>query len=245
MLIHRQTLQETTLVNPATQRVPPPQRLNSYIMTEEQPEPHQADMSTSEQPTTPAENTSISEQATQEQVTQEQTTPAEPSTTTSSTDPELEIAFDMAKRSVFFAVPLALAGLLIWGWFGLASVCIALGVVVVNFLFGARIIAFGARSGFATGAATLMATILGGYLLRLAIIAVVILTIRHFYWFEATPFAVSLLTTHLGLLALEHRYVSLTAAYPGLKPGHPQHQQFFKASSNKEVNTASHQECSS
>lgn len=206
-------------------------------MTEEQLEPRQTDMSTQEQ-ATPTENTNISEQTAQEQAT-----PAEPLTTTSNTDPELEIAFDMAKRSVFFAVPLALAGLLIWGWFGLASVCIALGVVVVNFLFGAQIIAFGARSGFATGAATLMATILGGYLLRLAIIAVVILTIRHFYWFEATPFAVSLLTTHLGLLALEYRYVSLTAAYPGLKPRNLQHQQFFKASSDKEVNTASHQEC--
>lgn len=208
-------------------------------MAENQPEPRHADMNTSEQAAreqaTPAENMSVPEQAAQAESS------AEPSTTTSTTDPELEIAFDMAKRSVFFAVPLALAGLLIWGWFGLASVCIALGVVVVNFVFGAQIIAFGARLGAASGAATLMATILGGYLLRLAIIAVVVLTIRHFYWFEAVPFAVSLLTTHLGLLAVEYRYVALTAAYPGLKPRN--FQQFIKPSSGKEVKTASRQEC--
>ena len=38
-------------------------------------------------------------------------------------------------------------------------------------------------------------------------------------WVEMVPLAITLLVTHLGLLLWETRYVSLSLAYPGLKPG--------------------------
>ena len=53
---------------------------------------------------------------------------------------------------------------------------------------------------------------------RLGIVAAAVLPVRHHDWFELLPFAVSLLVTHLGLLIVETRRVSLSLAFPGLKP---------------------------
>lgn len=128
--------------------------------------------------------------------------------------PEQDVAIDMLKRSVFFAVPLAAAAALGWGWPGLASAGLALTLVLVNLMLGAMVITLGAG----LGGNALMAAVLGGYALRLGIIAVAVLPVVRHHWFEIAPFAVSLLVTHIGLLAAECRHVSLSAAYPGLKP---------------------------
>ena len=90
----------------------------------------------------------------------------------------------------------------------------ALALVLVNLLLGAAFIGWGARSG----AAALMAAALGGYVVRLGIVTAAVLPVRHHDWFELLPFAVSLLVTHLGLLIVEARHVSLSLAYPGVKP---------------------------
>jgi len=42
--------------------------------------------------------------------------------------------------------------------------------------------------------------------------------VRNAAWFDIAPFAITLITTHLGLLFWETKYVSATLAYPGLKP---------------------------
>jgi hypothetical protein len=39
-------------------------------------------------------------------------------------------------------------------------------------------------------------------------------------WIDLTALGVTVLVTHLGLLAWELRYVSATLAYPALKPGY-------------------------
>ncbi|MCY4067966.1 MAG: ATP synthase subunit I [Acidimicrobiaceae bacterium] len=128
--------------------------------------------------------------------------------------PEQDVARDMLRRSVFFAAPLLAAGALGWGWAGTLSAGLALALVLVNFVLGAAAIRWGARSG----SAGLMAAVMGGYVLRLAIVTAAVLPIRHHDWFELLPFAVSLLVTHLGLLIVETRHVSATPAFPGLKP---------------------------
>ena len=130
--------------------------------------------------------------------------------------PERAVAGDMARRSVLFAVPLLAGGALGWGWFGVLSVGLALALVLVNFALGAAAIGWGAR----IGPDAIMAAALGGYVVRLGIVTGAVLPIRHHDWFELLPFAVSLLVTHLGLLIVEARHVSASAAYPGLKPGH-------------------------
>ena len=145
---------------------------------------------------------------------EQQSLPAQTENEDQDRAPELTVAFDMLKRSIFVAVPLLVAGFWGWSWSGLVSVLIALTLVLINLILGAQVIAFGVLlddKGF-------MATVLGGYLLRLGIIAVAMLSLRNQDWFEMTPFAVSLLTTHIGLLAVECRHVSLSSAHPGLKP---------------------------
>ena len=128
--------------------------------------------------------------------------------------PEREVAFDMVRRSVIFAVPLLAAGALGWQWSGVWSVGLALGLVLVNFVLGAAMIGWGAR----LGPSGLMAAALGGYVVRLGIVAAAVLPVLRFDWFELLPFAVSLLVTHLGVLIVETRHVSVSLAYPGLKP---------------------------
>lgn len=130
--------------------------------------------------------------------------------------PERAIAFDMVRRSVFFAVPLVAGAAVGWGWSGVASSGLALALVLVNLVLGAAMITWGAR----LGAAVMMAAVLGGYIVRLGIVTAVVLPVRHLGWFDVLPFAVSLLLTHIGLLIVETRHISASAAFPGLKPGH-------------------------
>ena len=128
--------------------------------------------------------------------------------------PEQDIALDMVRRSVLFAVPLLAASAFMSGWSGVASAGLALALVLVNFVLGAAAITWGAR----IGGAAMMGLVMGGYLLHLGIVTAVVLPIRHHHWFEVLPFAVSLLVAHVGLLIVECRHISASAAFPGLKP---------------------------
>ena len=58
-----------------------------------------------------------------------------------------------------------------------------------------------------------------GFIARLGIITAAVLPIAGSEWFEVVPFAISLLVTHIGLLAWETRHVAASLAFPGLKPG--------------------------
>lgn len=131
--------------------------------------------------------------------------------------PERAVARDMIRRSVVFAVPLLAGGALGWGWTGALSVGLALALVLVNFVLGAAVIGWGARMG----PSAMMAAAMGGYVVRLGIVTAAVLPVRRHDWFELLPFAVSLLVTHLGLLAVEARHVSASPAFPGLKPPRP------------------------
>jgi hypothetical protein len=128
--------------------------------------------------------------------------------------PERDVARDMVRRSVVFAVPLLAGGALGWGWTGALSVGLALALVLVNFVLGAAAIGLGAR----TGPSAMLAAAMGGYVVRLGIVTAAVLPVRHHDWFELLPFAVALLVTHLGLLIVESRRVSASLAFPGLKP---------------------------
>ncbi len=67
--------------------------------------------------------------------------------------------------------------------------------------------------------AVMVGAVMFGFVARLGIITAAVLPIRHSEWFEVAPFAISLLVTHLGLLAWETRHVAASLAFPGLKPG--------------------------
>ena len=108
-------------------------------------------------------------------------------------------------------------GALGWCADGLVSVGLALVLVALNFVAGAAIITRALR----ISPTVLLGAVLAGYLVRLGVMTGVVLAVRVTDWFDAVPFAVALLVTHLGLLATETRRVSASLAFPGLKPAQP------------------------
>ena len=129
--------------------------------------------------------------------------------------PESDIARDLAVRTVIVAPLMAGIGAAFWGRPGLWSAGYALVIVAANFLLGAAAITWGAKAS----PAVMFGTVMFGFVARLGIITAAVLPIRNSEWFEVAPFAISLLVTHLGLLAWETRHVAASPAFPGLKPG--------------------------
>ncbi len=130
---------------------------------------------------------------------------------------EREVALDIVKHGVVVAPVIVAACGLIRGWDGASSAAVALGIVLVNFLAAAAIMTRAAKSGpTAIGAAAL-----GGYVLRLAVILVALVVLRHQPWIDLPTLGFVIVGTHLGLLVWEMKYVSLTLAAPGLKPARP------------------------
>jgi hypothetical protein len=130
---------------------------------------------------------------------------------------EREVALDIVKRGLMIAPVILIVSGLIAGWSGVASAAIGLGIVLVNFLAAAAIMSRAAKSGpTAIGAAAL-----GGYVLRLAVILIALVLLRHQPWIDLPILGFVIVGTHLGLLVWEMKYVSLTLAAPGLKPARP------------------------
>lgn len=127
---------------------------------------------------------------------------------------EMQIAGDMARKSLVVAAVLVAGSGAVWGIGGALSSAYAVVLVVLNLLAAAALIGWGA----ARGAGFLMGAVLGGYLARLGILTVAVLAVKDMAWVERTPLLATLLVTHLGLLLWETRSVSLSLAYPGLKP---------------------------
>jgi ATP synthase I subunit len=130
---------------------------------------------------------------------------------------ERQLAFDMAKRALPVAPLLVLACGLAWGADGAWSALAAVVIVVVNLLVAALAMSWAARRSLAT----MTAVALGGFAVRMAVIAGIVAVIRDWSWVNLPALAVSILVTQLGLLLWELKYVSASLAYPGLKPAAP------------------------
>ena len=128
---------------------------------------------------------------------------------------EQQIVRDMlTKRAIFVAPVLIGICAAVWGVAGALSSAFAVAIVVVNFVISAAMLAYAARISLAL----LMGATLGGYLLRLGIVTAAVLLVRNQSWVELLPLGLTLVATHLGLLAWETRHVSASLAFPGLKP---------------------------
>ncbi len=132
---------------------------------------------------------------------------------------ESEIARDLARRGLLVAPVLVLAAALLRGAGGATGAAIAIAIVIANLVFAAAAQGWAARRSVAV----LGGVVLGGYVVRLAVVTVALLLLRHAAWLDFNVFAVILAVTHLGLLAWEARSVSMTLAYPGLEPAGPAH----------------------
>jgi hypothetical protein len=129
-------------------------------------------------------------------------------------DVERQLASDMLRRGIP-AVPVVLVvGGLAAGWAGVASAGYGMAIVAVNLLLSAVALAWAAR----ISPAALMGVALGGFLVRMGLLTVAIVLVRHASWADLTVVAVTVLVAQLGLLFWETRYVSASLAFPGLKP---------------------------
>ena len=128
--------------------------------------------------------------------------------------PEVEVTRDMLKRGIWGAPLLIGVCAAIWGGSGALSSAFAIGLVMFNFALSAGIIAWTSKISLAV----LMGAVLFGYLMRLAIIFLAVLLVHKAGWVSLPALGTSIIATHLGLLIWELRFVSMSLAYPGLKP---------------------------
>lgn len=130
---------------------------------------------------------------------------------------EGQVARHMVRHAALVAPAVVVALGLLRGIDGAASAGIALLLVACNFLVSARLVHWSA----ARSLAAMQAAVLGGYLVRLAALAGVVLALEPVSWVDVPVLVVTLAVTHLGLLVWELRFVSLSLAAPGLKPVKP------------------------
>jgi hypothetical protein len=134
----------------------------------------------------------------------------------STTDaPELDIARDLARHALPLGFVLIAFSALVWRADGAFTSAFAMAIIVVNLLAAAGLMAWSAR----ISPTVLMAAVFGGFVVRMAIVALAIFAVKDQSWVELPLLAFSLLVGQLGLLFWETRYVSGSLAFPGLKPG--------------------------
>ena len=128
--------------------------------------------------------------------------------------PERAMATDIIRRGLIGGPVLVGVCAGVWGFDGLWSSGYALGLILVNFWLAASLITWSMR----ISPTVLMAGVMGGYFIRLGILTGAYFLVRNTGWFEALPFVITLVAAHIVLLVWETRYVSMSLAYPGLKP---------------------------
>jgi hypothetical protein len=140
--------------------------------------------------------------------------PAAPVTDTDAPAVERQVVSDMIRRSLPALPVLVAVAALFWGVAGALSAAFAIGLVLVNFVVAAALIAGAARISMAV----LALAAVGGFIVRLALLTVAVLAVKDQWWVELVPLGFTLIITHLGLLVWEARHVSTSLAFPGLKP---------------------------
>jgi hypothetical protein len=126
---------------------------------------------------------------------------------------EREVVTDMIRRAWPVLPALVAVAGLIWGLDGAASAGFAIGLVLLNFLVAATLLAGAARIALAL----VVVAALGGFVARLVLITVAVLAVKDQPWVEMVPLGLTLIITHLGLLIWETRHLSLSLAYPTVR----------------------------
>jgi ATP synthase I subunit len=129
-------------------------------------------------------------------------------------DVERQIVTDMARRAVMAAPVIVAVGALGWGTRGALSASYALAIVLVNFALSAAVLGRAAKMS----PNALMAAALGGFLVRMTLVAVAIAVVNDAGWVSRLPLGLTVVGTHLGLLIWEAKYLSISFAFPAVKP---------------------------
>lgn len=128
--------------------------------------------------------------------------------------PEVEVTKDISRRGLMVAPVVIAICAVIWGGNGAWSAAYGLGLVILNFVLAGAIITVTARISFGL----MMGGIMFGYLLRLGLIVGAVWLVKDAAWISLPALGATIIVTHLGLLAWELKYVSMSLAHPGLKP---------------------------
>jgi len=128
---------------------------------------------------------------------------------------EGQIARHIARHAALVAPAVILVAAIFRGVDGAVSAAIGLVLVAVNFLAAAAILSWATSRG--PGA--IYGAIFGGFLGRLAVLTVIVLALEPVSFIDIPVLVLTIAVTHIALLFWETRYVSLTLAAPGLKPG--------------------------
>ena len=127
---------------------------------------------------------------------------------------ERDIAADLAKKAAI-VTPIVVIGLGIWrGPDAALGAFLALALIVANFFASAAILGWTAKHAPHALAGVAMLSFLG----RLVIITIIGAGIKQLDIVDFPVFAITLVVSYLALLFWEMRSISLTLAYPGLKP---------------------------
>lgn len=127
---------------------------------------------------------------------------------------EWELATDMVRRGIPAAPVLVLVAGAGWGVDGALSAGYGLVLALGNLMLCAALLAWAGRRSLAL----LAGVALGGYVIRLGIVTLAVWAVKDRGWVELVPLGLTILVTQLGLLWWETRHLSMTLAYPGLKP---------------------------
>ena len=128
--------------------------------------------------------------------------------------PEAALVRDIVRRGLISSPVFLGVSAAFWGLNGAYSCAYALAIVFANFGLAAALVAYTARISYAL----MMGAMMFGYLLRMGLVALAVFAVRNLDWVELMPLGLTIILAHLGLLFWELRYVSLSLAYPGLKP---------------------------
>ena len=129
--------------------------------------------------------------------------------------PEVDVSKDISKKALWAAPVIVAVCAVIWGGNGAWSALFGIAIVVVNFTLAAATIAYTARISLSL----MMGAVLFGYLVRLGLILLAFLLVKDAGWISRPALGATIIVTHVGLLAWELKYVALSLAHPGLKPG--------------------------
>jgi len=128
--------------------------------------------------------------------------------------PEAAIVRDIIKHGLWVAPVFIGLGAAIWGVNGAWSSSYGIFIVLANFALAAWMVSYTAKISYAL----MMGVTLFGYIVRLGIVAAAVYVVRDAPWVELLPLCLAIVVAHVGLLFWELRYVSLSLAFPGIKP---------------------------
>jgi hypothetical protein len=141
--------------------------------------------------------------------------PAPPTVPATAARVEREIATDLVRRAAIVAPVLVVVATVFEGAAGGVAILCAVVLVALNFALAALGQTWAVRTG---RPAIIAANALGGFALRMGLVLLALIALRHQSWIHFGIFGITVATTHLGLLFWEMRSVSATLAFPGLKP---------------------------